>query len=400
MPWIEANLGDVLVLNYGFNLPEKTRVAGRFPVYGSNGIVGYHNTPLVTCSGVVVGRKGSVGSVHFSTGPFCPIDTTFFVTADGTELDVEFLYYLLRHLDLARLVGDVGVPGLNRESAYGETVRFPPDRGEQKRIAEILRTVEQAAAQQRRLAVLTAELKKAVASHLFARGVRGEDLKDDEVGQMPQSWISKPLGACCDIVTGSMAYTEFVNAEQVNGPDTVRCMAVKVADMNALGNELEFVASDQTKSLAADVAQAKLVPPRSAVFPKRGAAIATNKKRLTTTWTVLDPNLIALRPHKDLDIHFLFQWLQTFDLRTITEPGPTPQLNKKDLEPVLMPLPADLEEQNEIAARLHTLDESVRLINRRATLLRELFEALLAHLFDADPVTSAINGKAAAVAAV
>lgn len=99
----------VLALNYGWSLPEKRRIAGQFAVYGSNGIVGSHNKAFVPTAGLVVGRKGSAGNVHFARAPFCPIDTTFFIAPSDTELDLEFLYFLLLHLDLKRILGDVGV---------------------------------------------------------------------------------------------------------------------------------------------------------------------------------------------------------------------------------------------------------------------------------------------------
>ncbi len=77
--WIEKELGDILTLNYGWSLPEKKRVAGDVPVYGSNGVVGSHNKALVNSAGLIIGRKGSAGNVHYSRKPFCPIDTTFFI---------------------------------------------------------------------------------------------------------------------------------------------------------------------------------------------------------------------------------------------------------------------------------------------------------------------------------
>src|SRR6266516_2029967 len=112
--WSEKQLGEILTLNYGWSLPEKNRVGGDVPVFGSNGIVGRDNEAFVPSHGIIVGRKGSAGNVHFSREPFCPIDTTFFIAPSDTELDIQFLYYLLLHVDLKRILGDVGVPGLNR----------------------------------------------------------------------------------------------------------------------------------------------------------------------------------------------------------------------------------------------------------------------------------------------
>jgi type I restriction enzyme S subunit len=193
--WQTKRLGDVLQLNYGKSLPLKSRVDGAIPVYGSNGIVGSHNYPIVDKPGLVVGRKGSAGEVHFSRRPFCPIDTTFYVTEDDApDTDLEFLFYLLRHVDLRRITGDVGVPGLNREMAYMEPVRLPAALPEQKKIAHILSTVQRAIEAQERIIQTTTDLKKALMHKLFTEGLRNEPQKQTEIGPVPESWevVFKP----------------------------------------------------------------------------------------------------------------------------------------------------------------------------------------------------------------
>lgn len=160
--WKEQQLGELMSLNYGRSLSEKHRVPGSVPVYGSNGKVGWHSVALVETEGIIIGRKGSAGSVHFSDGPFFPIDTTFFVGPSDTCLDLAFLYYLLTHVDLTRIIGDVGVPGLNREMAYRELAFFPEDIGEQRHIAAVLGLVQRAIEHHDRLIALTVELNQVV----------------------------------------------------------------------------------------------------------------------------------------------------------------------------------------------------------------------------------------------
>src|SRR5690349_17347948 len=77
--WAEVTLGEIISLEYGRSLPEKTRRPGSIPVYGSNGVVGWHDEALVPTGGIIVGRKGTAGSVTVSCDPFWPIDTTYFV---------------------------------------------------------------------------------------------------------------------------------------------------------------------------------------------------------------------------------------------------------------------------------------------------------------------------------
>jgi type I restriction enzyme S subunit len=77
--WPEVTLGDIISLQYGRSLPDKSRRPGYIPVYGSNGVVGWHDEALVPTGGIIVGRKGTAGSVTVSPDPFWPIDTTYFV---------------------------------------------------------------------------------------------------------------------------------------------------------------------------------------------------------------------------------------------------------------------------------------------------------------------------------
>jgi type I restriction enzyme S subunit len=135
---------------------------------------------------------------------------------------------------------------------------------------------------------LTTELKKALLQKLFTESLRGQPQKQTEIGPVPESWEVVQLGMCCDVVSGSISYTDFLKMASSDAEDTVARMGVKVSDMNLPGNGSRLVTANLMKRLAADIARGKLVPANTVVFPKRGAAIATNKKRLT--WTVLDPN--------------------------------------------------------------------------------------------------------------
>lgn len=140
--WQDAQLGDVLALEYGRSLPEKARHSGSVPVFGSNGVVGWHDEPLVPSGGIIVGRKGTAGSVTVSSEPFWPIDTTYFVMP-RRELDWGWLAATLHHARLHDLNEATGVPGLNRDKAYLKPILIPP-LDEQRRIAEVLRSVDNA----------------------------------------------------------------------------------------------------------------------------------------------------------------------------------------------------------------------------------------------------------------
>ena len=117
--WEVKPLGQVLSLEYGKPLKQEDRVDGPYPVFGSNGQVGFHNEFLVKGPMVIVGRKGSAGAVTWSNSNGYPIDTTFYVSLlNPKETNLKFVYFMLSGLNLDKVNTQAGVPGLNRNDAY------------------------------------------------------------------------------------------------------------------------------------------------------------------------------------------------------------------------------------------------------------------------------------------
>ena len=118
--WERVPLGERVTLNYGKALKAEDRVDGPFLVYGSSGVVGSHDEPLTRGPGVILGRKGNVGSVFWSSRDFHAIDTVYYVDAETSNL---YLFYALKHMHF--ISTDVAVPGLNREFAYSRPLLLP-----------------------------------------------------------------------------------------------------------------------------------------------------------------------------------------------------------------------------------------------------------------------------------
>lgn len=120
--WSKKPIKEILTLNYGKALQADLREPGDFPVYGSSGVVGSHNKPLVKAPGIIVGRKGNVGSIFWVSKDYWPIDTVYFVTPGESSL---YLYHALQKASFINT--DVAVPGLNRDMAYSREILIPSD---------------------------------------------------------------------------------------------------------------------------------------------------------------------------------------------------------------------------------------------------------------------------------
>jgi type I restriction enzyme S subunit len=120
--WQPQRLESFIELAYGKALKSTDRTLGNVPVYGSGGITGYHNESLTNGPSVIVGRKGTVGSLYREDQPFFPIDTVFFLRS---VVPMTYCFYLLRTLGLADMNTDAAVPGLNRNNVYRLPVALP-----------------------------------------------------------------------------------------------------------------------------------------------------------------------------------------------------------------------------------------------------------------------------------
>ncbi len=207
--WEVKKIGDCIELAYGKGLPERDRKKGNIPVFGSNGIVGYHNEALVKGPGIIIGRKGSVGEITFSKQDFWPIDTTYFVKTKENN-DIVFWYYFLKTLNLNLMNIHSAVPGLNRENVYEIKKHLPP-LPEQRAIAKILSDLNAKIELNQQMNKTLEEIGRAIFKHWFVdfefpneegkpyKSSGGEMEYNEELRkEIPKGWGVKRLNEISD----------------------------------------------------------------------------------------------------------------------------------------------------------------------------------------------------------
>jgi restriction endonuclease S subunit len=129
---------------------------------------------------------------------------------------------------------------------------------------------------------------------------------------------------------------------------------VKVGDMNIPGN-FNDVINSSNYFVYQDSMQKDLINPKSIIFPKRGGAIATNKRcNVLSKKILIDSNSMAIIPSKYIDFEFFSWWFKTIDLSTFGNEAVVPQVNNKDILPIPFPL-APFNEQNPIVVKVEAL---------------------------------------------
>jgi len=139
--WSPLQIGSVATLQRGHDITENELCEGPYPVVSSSGTIGYHTQCTSKGPNVVIGRKGTIGKVHYLEHDFWAHDTSLYVTNFNGNNE-RYIYYLFTRLDLARYGTKSGSPSLNRNDIHPLWIGLPlPD--EQSKIVTILMRCDQ-----------------------------------------------------------------------------------------------------------------------------------------------------------------------------------------------------------------------------------------------------------------
>lgn len=136
----ETTIGDYITLQRGFDITKKEQTEGCYPVVSSGGISSYHNEYRATGPGVIIGRKGTLGSAFYVDSDYWPHDTTLWVK-DFKGNEPKFIFYFLNKLGLKRLDSGSSNPTLNRNFVHQIKAELP-DIDSQIKISTVLSEID------------------------------------------------------------------------------------------------------------------------------------------------------------------------------------------------------------------------------------------------------------------
>jgi type I restriction enzyme S subunit len=197
----------------GFDITKDQQTLGTVPIVSSSGISSFHGESRVGAPGVVIGRKGSLGTVHYLSEDFWPHDTTLWVkNFKGTN--PRFISYFLSTLHLENFDTGSSNPTLNRNHVHKIKV-ICPDHAEQLKIAAILAAYDDLIANNQRRIALLETMAEEIYREWFVR-MRFPSANQTSLAKgVPTTWTRQKLNAVCRIVKGkSSAGNELTEDEQ------------------------------------------------------------------------------------------------------------------------------------------------------------------------------------------
>ena len=187
----------------------------------------------------------------------------------------------------------------------------------------------------------------------------------------PYAWQQTSIGACCTLKSGTS-----LPADKENEGGAIPY--VKVGDMNYPGNEQYITTS--SRFVSEQTAGTGVFPVGTVVFPKRGGAIGTNKKRLTRLPICADLNVMGVTAGRRLTPQYLMAYFNTVDLGTLNNGSSVPQINNKDIAPLLICIPP-MALQEQFAAFVEQTDKSKVAVQKALDEAQLLFDSLMQKYF-------------------
>ena len=133
-----CRLGSIIQIESGKGLTSKQMIEGSIPVYGGNGITGYHNASLVHKETVVIGRVGYYcGSVHITEKEAWVTDNAFITTYPENSIYREYLVYTLRYMNLGQNNNATAQPVVSGKKIYPMLFPLPPLAEQHRIVAKI-----------------------------------------------------------------------------------------------------------------------------------------------------------------------------------------------------------------------------------------------------------------------
>lgn len=368
--WEERKLGDVTESFDGKRIPIDSglRVSGEYPYYGATGIIDYVDDYIFDGEYVLLAEDGAniimrnYPVAYLTQGKFWLNNHAHIMRMkDGSNY---FLVQMLEKIDYMKYNTGTAQPKLN--SKIVKNIEFKlPHIEEQQKIGTFFKQLDDTIALHQRKLNLLNEQKKGFLQKMFPKN--GEKIPEIRFAGFNDDWEERKLGDYVIIRSGWSPSNFDINNNANN-------LFIKVDDLN-----YSTRVQEESQVKVNILSKYKKMKKSSTIFPKRGAAIMTNKVRMLGEDSYMDTNMMALEP-KGIDPEYLYTFINKIGLYKIADTSTIPQINNKHIEPYLLLIPS-LEEQQKIGSFFKQLDGTIALHQRKIDELKSMKKSMLQKMF-------------------
>ena len=358
--WAVLPLKRLVSLQSGTSiLSELINESGDYPVFGGNGSRGYTASHTHVGDFALIGRQGALcGNINYASGAFWATEHAVVVTPKR-PLALRWLGELLRAMNLGQHSMAAAQPGLSVD--FLNTLRVPvPSDAEQTSIAAFFDRetdkIDGLVAEQERLLALLEEKRVATIAHIVTKGLDpSAPLKDSGIewlGRVPAHWKIVRLKRVGTIQGGAGFPDEYQHDPNELLPFFKVANLGQSGDGRTIGSSVHSVSEETASKLRAVV-----IPARSIVYAKIGAALLLNRRRLVELDCCIDNNMTALTVNEQKAMRdWVFLWMQVLDFRRLANPGPVPSFSEGAQRELPIALPPT--EEQEVIVRAITAERT------------------------------------------
>nr|WP_321513350.1 restriction endonuclease subunit S [uncultured Pseudodesulfovibrio sp.] len=397
--WFKTTIGEQATLQRGFDITKKQQRPGDVPVVSSGGIQSYHDTSMVQGPGVILGRKGTIGSVYYVDGAYWPHDTTLWVK-DFHNNAPRFVYYFFKERGDKLLSMDVGAanPTLNRNHVHPINIIWP-EVTTQKAIAHILGTLDDKIELNRRMNETLEAMAQALFKSWFVdfdpvkakmegRHPEGMDaetaslfpdkLVESELGLIPEGWRIGQIGNEVTVVGGSTPSTK--KPEYWDG-GIVHWTTPK--DLSGSSAKILIETARKITEEGLQKINSGLLPVDTVLLSSRAPV---GYLALAKVPIAINQGYIGMKCEKALSPEYVLQWCVSVMDKILQRASGTTfaEISKKNFKPITVVVPSArlIKIYSKIVSDIYSkiennLRENSELSNVRDTLLPELISGKL-----------------------
>ena len=354
---MKVKLGDVCDKGTsGIAQKDLENCTGDYPIYGAAGFISNVDFYQQEKPYIAVVKDGAgIGRIMKLPAKSSVISTMQYIFPNE-KVDISYLAYAMEYMNLAKYYTGATIPHIYFKDYKKEEINLI-DLNWQQHIAAVLDKVSDLIALRKKQLAKLDELVKARFVEMFLLEQNNQN--------------KQTIGECCKLKSGTTLSLELEN----EGGDIPY---IKVGDMNIKENLNYITTSSRFVSKA--TAGSGVFPTGSIIFPKRGGAIATNKKRLTSLPICADLNIMGVIPGNNLLPIYLFVYFLLIDLGTLDNGSSVPQINNKDIAPLYICIPS-LKLQQVFVNFVEVVDKQKTTIKQSLEKLETLKKSLMQEYF-------------------